>query len=164
MQEKKFIYNAEQHLDEAGYAPYGKPEKNTGYANNMLKRVKTLKNMEIRAGKTITVTEINDDPSYKGAHLGNGKIALSKNNNYTFKSNMTLYLTLYHESLHVVYDFSPAMSIYLRSSYNDTNKAGTLAEWEHYLIFKEMNSILVNGTGTFGIGEGLNPLKRLFRQ
>lgn len=92
MQEKKFIYNAEQHLDEAGYDPYGKPEKTTGYANNMLKRVKTLKNMEARAGKTIRVTEINNNDRYHGAHLGNGNLALSKASNFTFKSNLTLYI------------------------------------------------------------------------
>ncbi|UTF99026.1 VCBS repeat-containing protein [Elizabethkingia anophelis] len=151
-------YILEHQLEDAGYDPWKKPTVSKEYADKMIHKVGVLKAQYELGGNRGKVAGITYDNSYNGKTIvSTGDIYLSNGSNTdTFKSNISLSVRLFHELKHVVYYHNPSFSSMLKYSGQKRE------DYQHFLIYKEINNVLLNGTGTFGTFGNLKDLQNKY--
>jgi hypothetical protein len=149
-------YLLESQLEQAGYKPWGKPIVSKEYAQGMMERVPILKNQKDLAGGRGRIAGYTNADSYHGATiLKTGDIYLAKNSLST-ASNMSLATVIFHELKHLVYYWNPGFRSLLKYSGQKGN------DYQHFLIHKEIGTILLNSKFTFGTGDALKSLNQKY--
>ncbi|MGI9526818.1 MAG: hypothetical protein ACR2MS_06895 [Weeksellaceae bacterium] len=138
LQQKLTIW---KELEEAGYNPHGKPIKKAYYAQKMLMSVKSLKELFVATGKRIVINgEILNDKSLNGRmdrYTGNLQLSDS---GFTFSTNTTLALVLYHESMHYFINYYPSVKAEIKGVFGTNYREA----FEHAFINKRMYENLLD--------------------
>lgn len=153
-QRQKYIL--ENQLEAEGYDPWGKPTVTKEYAQKMMDKVQILKHQNDLAGGRGKISGfVNSDDYHGKVNVNTGDIYLAKNSLST-ASNMSLATVIYHELKHLVYHWNPNFSSLLKYS------GKKRSDYQHFLIYSEINNVLLNRSLTFGTRDALNQLNKMY--
>ncbi len=131
---RKFNKYIEQELYENNYEPYGSSELTVSYADEMMKKIDIIKAMWQNGGKRGKIAGFKKLEGEHGkTYTKSREIYLSLTSDFV-KTNFGMAITIYHELMHVAFDWNPSYrSIMLKYSNED---------YEHYIIHKHINAVL----------------------
>ncbi|MDR6544285.1 hypothetical protein J2810_000307 [Chryseobacterium rhizosphaerae] len=149
-------YILESQLEQAGYDPWAKPVATKEYAQTMMEKVAILKNQRDLAGGRGKIAGFTNADSYHGAtNVKTGDIYLARNSLST-ASNMSLGTVIFHELKHLVFYWNSGFQKLLKYS------GQKRSDYEHFLIHKEIGTVLLNSRFTFGTGDALKSLNQKY--
>ncbi|MGI9526812.1 MAG: hypothetical protein ACR2MS_06865 [Weeksellaceae bacterium] len=138
-----------EHLKLAGYKWNDKPELTRDYAQKMLNNVAILKGANQRANNRAWIKGFISGDSHGRVNILTGGIELDLNSRFMSSTNYGMAVTIYHETLHLVYALNPNLLKFSGVKRDD---------YEHFLIFREINNL--NSQITWGVNyQDLKKLK-----